>query len=126
MKNADRNFVRITRSSIIVYPPVVKRFGLTPQCSVFVLWGVLGHDWIFFTPAGFSSRHRLLKVNPDSTLYHGCYTAEPYKRGDYEITSIDLITNVAMMQLPADHPLAANWNEMHTIYKLNKISDEKQ
>lgn len=114
--NADRNFIRFTRSSICIYPPVVKRFGLTANCSVHVLWNMLGHSWIFFTPVGFSKSRKLHKVNPDTTLYCGEYT-DKAKRGDYEITDIDLLKLPSMP--------AAN-NEFHTIYKITKINEDEK
>lgn len=119
MRNADRNFIRITRSSIIVYPPVVKRFGLLPWCSVFFVYDCLGHDWVFFTPAGFSKHRRLNKVNPDSTLYAGVYT-EPQKRGDY------LVTDIELMRLPEYGNFKSFNGEMFIMYKVERIKKEDE
>lgn len=117
MANKDRNFIRISRDGVIVYPPVVKRFNLAAQCSVFILWNVLGYSWVFFTPVGYSKKRKLFKVNPDDTLYCVNTYTDAARRGDYEITDIDLV------RLPFDK--AAD-NEFFTIYRLTKIEDAKQ
>jgi hypothetical protein len=108
----NRNFVRFSRTNIIIYPPVVKRFALTPACSAFVLWGVLGHDWIFFTPVDYTRSNKLFNINPNGTLYCANIYTAARKQGDYDITEEELL------KWPNVPDLSSGL--FHTIFKLTR------
>jgi hypothetical protein len=94
----------------------VKRFCLTPLASVFVIWDVAGQSWIFFTPAGFSTKQKLHLINPNGTLYCSNFFTPAERCGDYAVTQVELI------KLP-DTPTQ---QEYFIIYKIKRITNEKQ
>jgi hypothetical protein len=112
----ERNFVRFTRTNIILYPPVVQRFGLEPRASVFIIWDVAGQSWIFFTPAGSHSKQKLHMINPNGTLYCANFFTPAAKRGDYAVTQVRLM----------HWPDAPQQGEYFNVYKLKRITNEKQ